>query len=84
MSHITTARQFALVFFALHTSRLNAEIPLRKTFAGEEFMDMFCRLGNVGCKKIAHLSVALDFFTDSDPANGVVQCVFIIEVYDHN
>lgn len=43
MGHITTACKFAFVSLALHTSRLNAQIPLRKSFVGREFMDGFCR-----------------------------------------
>lgn len=36
------------------------------------------------CEKIAHWRVAVDFYTDTDPANGVVKFVFAIGAYKYN
>ena len=55
-----------------------------KVLCRTRVIDGFCTKGNIGCEKVAHLRVAVDFYTDSDSANGVVQFVFTVEAYKHN
>lgn len=70
--HFTTTTTIALAT-VLHAGLSRAQIPLYKSFIGKQFTDEFCESAEFSWVRPALMQT--DFFTDPDPANGVVKYV---------